>query len=162
MAIQFISWVMAIPLLGLTTGLRALTPFAVFCWFAHFGYLSVDGTWAAWTAYPITVAISTLAAVGELIYDKLPFASSRTAPGPFLSRLILGGLMGSLAATAMRGPGLEGVLLGVAGAAVGTFAGYMIRKDLVQSLACADWIVALAEDGVTILGAILATRVVAS
>ena len=162
MAIAMMSWMVAIPLLGLATGLRSLTPMAVLCWFAYLGYLPVDGTWASWTAHVPTVAIFTALAVGELVADKLPKTPNRTAPGPLLARLVFGGLAGSIAATAMDGPGLEGVLLGVIGAALGAFAGFMIRRDIVETLGCPDWPIAIAEDLISVISAVFAMHVVTS
>jgi len=160
MAIAMMSWLFAIPLLGICTGLRSLTPMAVICWYAWLGYLPVDATWAAWTGRLWVAIAITLLAVGELIGDKLPKTPSRTAPGPLLARLTLGGLGGSICATALNGPGLEGVLLGVVGALVGTFAGFMVRRDVVQKLGCPDWPIAVAEDTVAILCAVFALHVV--
>jgi uncharacterized membrane protein len=162
MAIAMMSWILAIPLLGVATGLRSMTPMAVLCWFAYLGYLPLEGTWASWTARVASVAIFTALAVGELIVDKLPRTPNRIAPGPLLARLVFGGLAGSIAATAMDGPGLEGVLLGLIGAALGAFAGFMIRRDVVESVGCPDWPVALAEDILTILSALFAMHVVTS
>jgi len=162
MAIAMMSWLLAVPLLGLATGLRCMTPIAVLCWFAHLGYLSVQGTWASWTALPISVAVFTLLALGEIVNDKLPRAGNRTAPFPLTARIVFGGLAGSIAATAMSGPELEGALLGVAGAVFGDFAGFMLRRDLVESIGCPDWPVAIAEDLSAILCAIFAARIVAS
>jgi len=162
MAIAMMSWLFAIPLLGLTTGLRSMTPMAVLCWFAYFGYLPVDGTWAAWTARLWAAVLFTVLAVGELVADKLPKAPNRTSPGPLIWRLILGGAAGSIAASAMNGPGLEGVLLGVLGAVLGAFGGFMVRRDLVEKIGCADWPIALAEDTIAILGAAFALHVVTS
>jgi uncharacterized membrane protein len=162
MAIAMMSWLLAIPLLGLTTGLRSMTPMAVICWFAHLGYLPVDGTWASWTASTAAVAIFTVLAVGELIADKLPRTPNRTAVGPLVWRLILGGLAGAIAATSMQGPGIEGVLLGVVGALAGAFAGFMIRRNLVEQIDCADWKIAVVEDLVAIFGAVFALHVITS
>jgi uncharacterized membrane protein len=162
MAIAMMSWILAIPLLGVATGLRSMTPMAVLCWFAYLGYLPLEGTWASWTARVASVAIFTALAVGELIVDKRPRTPNRIAPGPLLARLVFGGLAGSIAATAMDGPGLEGVLLGLIGAALGAFAGFMIRRDVVESVGCPDWPVALAEDILTILSALFAMHVVTS
>jgi uncharacterized membrane protein len=162
MAIAMMSWLIAIPLLGLTTGLRSLTPMAMLCWFSYAGYLSVDGTWAAWTArLPVAIGFTVLA-VGELVADKLPRTPSRISPGPLVFRLILGGVAGAISATAMEGPGLEGVLLGVVGALVGAFAGFMFRRDLVEKFMCADWPIAMAEDLVTIACAGYALHIVAT
>ena len=119
MAVAMLSWMLAVPLLGLATGLRSMTPIAVVCWFSYLGYLPLDGTWAAWTARIASVAVFTMLAIGEWVADKLPWIPDRIAPGPLLARLVFGGLVGSIAATAMNGPGVEGVLLGVVGAALG-------------------------------------------
>jgi len=162
MAIQIISWMLAIPLLGLTTGLRTMTPIAVLCWFAYLGRLQVQGTWASWTAHLVVAILFTLCALGEYVGDKLPRTPNRTAPVPLTSRIVFGGLVGSIAATAMRGPGLEGVVLGAVGAALGAFAGFMIRRDLVERLGCADWLVGVAEDLFAVLCAVFAMHVVTS
>src|ERR1700729_3764608 len=112
MAVAILSGLFAIPLLGFATGLRTFTPLAVLCWYAFLGYLPTDGTWAGWTGR-IAVAVGvTVLAVAELIGDKLPKTPNRISPMPLLARMILGGLGGAICATAMTGPGLEGVLLG--------------------------------------------------
>src|ERR1035437_3260779 len=110
MLIAILSWLLAIPLLGVTTGLRAMTPMAVLCWFAYLGYLPLEGTWAAWMASATAVVVFTVLALAEIVADKLPRAPHRISLGPVTARLVLGGLIGSIAATAMIGPGLEGVL----------------------------------------------------
>jgi uncharacterized membrane protein len=161
MAIAMISWMLAVPVLGLTTGLRSMTPMAVACWFAYLGHLPVDGTWAFWIARPVSVGVFTMFALGEFAGDKLPKTPSRTAAFPLTARLVFGGMIGAIAATAMRGPGLEGVLLGVAGAALGAFAGFMIRRDLAERVG-SDWPIALAEDVFAVLCAVFAMHVVAN
>jgi uncharacterized membrane protein len=160
MAIQLLSWLMAIPLLGVMTGLRAMTPMAVLCWFAYLGYLPVENTWAAWTASVAVVAAFTMLALMECVFDKLPQTPDRIAAWPLLARLVFGGLIGSIAATAMAGPGLEGVLLGVVGAALGAFAGFMIRRDMVERTGCPDWLAGLVEDVLAVACAGFAMHVV--
>jgi len=146
MAIAMLSWLLAIPLLGVTTGLRVMTPMAMLCWFAYLGYLPVQNTWAAWTGRLAAAIVFTVLALAEIVADKFPQMSNRVSTGPLMARLIFGGLIGSIAATAMVGPGLEGVLLGVLGAALGAFAGFLVRRDMVQRIDCPDWQVAMAED----------------
>jgi uncharacterized membrane protein len=162
MAIAIIAWMLAIPLLGLTTGLRSMTPIAVLCWFAYLGHLPVQGTWASWTAHLATAIVFTLFALGEFVSDTLPRTPNRTAPGPLIARLIFGGLAGSIAATALRGPALEGIVLGVLGAALGTFAGFMIRRDLVKRFGGRDLPVAIAEDLFAVFCAAFAMHVLTS
>ena len=156
-----ISWMLAIPLLGLTTGLRSMTPMAVACWFAYLGHLPVQGTWAFWIARPVSVGVFTVFALGEFFGDKLPQTPNRTAPFPLVARLIFGGMIGSIAATSMHGAGLEGVLLGIGGAALGAFAGFLIRRDLAEKIG-ADWPIAVAEDVFAVLCAVFAMHVVAN
>ncbi len=160
MAVAMMSWLLAIPLLGLTTGLRSLTPMAVLCWYAWLEYLPVSGSWAEWTGRLSVAIIFTVLAVGELVADKLPRTPNRISPGPLLVRLILGGLVGSIAATAMDGPGIEGVLLGVVGALLGAFAGFMVRRDLVEKIGCKDWHIAIVEDLIAILFSVFALHVI--
>jgi uncharacterized membrane protein len=160
MAMEMMTWLLAIPLLGLVTGLRSMTPMAVLCWFAYLGNLPVEGTWASWTAKLTTVIIFTVLAIAEFIADKLPKTPNRTSPGPLAVRLVVGGLVGAIAAAGLDGSGVEGVILGVLGALIGTFAGFLIRREIVVRLVAKDWHVALIEDASAVVCAILAMGVV--
>ena len=42
MALAMMTWLIAIPLLGVVTGMRTLTAMAVLCWFAYGGALPVE------------------------------------------------------------------------------------------------------------------------
>jgi uncharacterized membrane protein len=160
MAVAMMSWMLAIPLLGFTTGLRSLMPMAVLSWYAWLEYLPVSGTWAEWYGRLSVAIVLTVLALGELIADKLPWIPNRTAPALLAWRLALGGLAGSIAATSLNGSGFEGVLLGVVGALLGTFGGYMVRRDLVEKIGCKDWHVAAVEDIIAILFATFAVHVI--
>jgi uncharacterized membrane protein len=161
MGAAMMPWILAIPLLGMATGLRSMTPMAVLCWFAYLGYLPVRGTWAEWTARLAVAILFTALALGEFVADKLPRTPNRTSPGPLLVRVVLGALAGAIAATTLQGAGLEGAVLAGAGALLGAFAGFMIRREVVHKLACRDWPVALVEDACAILGAMFALHVIA-
>jgi uncharacterized membrane protein len=160
MAMEMMTWLIAIPLLGLVTGMRSMTSMAVLCWFAYLGHLPVDGTWAAWTAKLTTVIVFTVLAIGEFIADKLPKTPNRTSPGPLVVRLVFGGLVGAIVAAGLNGSSVEGIILGVLGALIGTFAGFQIRREIVVRLASKDWPVALVEDVSAIVCAVLAMGVV--
>src|ERR1700733_5067482 len=146
MAMAIMTWLIAIPLLGVVTGMRSMTAMAVLCWFAYRGDLSLDGTWASWAAKLVTAIIFTVLAVGELVADKLPKTPNRIAPGPLLVRVVVGGLVGAIVAAGLNGSGVEGVILGVGGALIGAFGGFLVRREIVSRLDCKDWHVALAED----------------
>lgn len=160
MAVEMLSWLLAIPLLGFTTGLRSLTPMAVLSWYAYLEYLPVSGSWAEWSGRLSVAIILTVLAAAELAADKLPRIPNRTSAAPLLWRLALGGLIGAIAATALNGPGIEGVLLGVVGALLGSFVGFMVRRDLVEKIGCKDWHIAVVEDLCAILFAAFALHVI--
>jgi uncharacterized membrane protein len=158
------SWVLAIPLLGMMTGLRTMTPIAVLCWFAYFGpdggHLPLGGTWAFWAGKLVTAIVFTVLALGEFAGDKLPKTPNRTAPGPLLARLFFGGLVGGIAATGMKGSAVEGILLGSLGALVGSFLGYQVRKHLVDWSGRPDWNMAVLEDATAVLISVYAMGIV--
>ncbi len=160
MANAMLAWLVAIPFLGLATGLRTLTPMAVLCWFAYMAHLPVRHSWAFWTANLISVAIFTLLAVGEDVGDKLPKTPNRTAPLGLATRLVFGGLVGAIAATALKGAALEGIILGALGALLGTFVGYHLRRDLVQRTGAPDGVIAVCEDSLAVVMAIFALRII--
>jgi uncharacterized membrane protein len=160
MAMAMMTWLIAIPLLGVVTGMRSLTAMAVLCWFAYRGDLPLDDTWAFWAAKLATAIIFTVLAVGEYVVDKLPKTPNRTAPAGLLARVVIGGLVGAIVAAGLNGSEVEGVILGVGGALVGTFGGFLVRRDIVLKLGCKDLPVALAEDLSAIVCAVLAMGVV--
>jgi uncharacterized membrane protein len=140
--------------------MRSMTAMAVLCWFAYVGHLPLDGTWASWAGKLTTAIIFTVLALGEYVADKLPKTPNRTAPGPLLARVVVGGLVAAIVAAGLDASGVEAVILGVGGALIGTFAGYLVRREIVLRLGCKDWPVALAEDASAILFAVLAMGVV--
>lgn len=160
MAMAVMAWILAIPLLGAATGMRTFTPMAVICWFAYAGQMPVDGTWAWWVAKLVTAIVFTVLAVGELIGDKLPRTPDRTSMGPLIARILFGGLVGGIVAASLNGSEFEGVILGVGGALVGAFGGYLIRREIVMRSGSKDWPVAVAEDLVTVGFAVLALGIV--
>lgn len=151
-----IVWLVAIPLLGVVTGMRTFTPMAVLCWFAYSGRLGLGDTWASWAATLPAAIIFTLLALGEYVGDKLPKTPNRTAPAPLVARLVFAGLISAIVAAGVEGSGTEAVILGVAGALVGAFGGYLMRKELVRRSGGLDWPVAVAEDISALLVAIVA------
>ncbi|HEX3571883.1 MAG TPA: DUF4126 family protein [Acidobacteriaceae bacterium] len=160
MALEIMSWLIAIPMLGIATGLRSLTPIAILCWYAYAGQLSAD--WVHWISRLSVAIVLTICAAGELVADKTPRVPDRVSPAPLLWRLVIGGFVGAVVATSMEGPGLEGVLLGIVGVLIGAFGGYMLRRDLVQKLDCKDWHVAVCEDLIAIIAAVYALRVISA
>ena len=136
--------------IGFVAGLRSMTAPAMVSWAAHLQWIHLQGTPLAFMASPIAVGIFTLAALGELVADKLPKTPARTAAGPLIGRIVMGALCGACLYAAAAATPLTGAVIGAVGAVIGTFAGYHIRHALVTRLGVKDVIVAVTEDIVAI------------
>jgi uncharacterized membrane protein len=141
--------------IGVIAGLRAMTAPAVTCWAAYLGWISLTGSHLAWMASIITVAIFTLAAIGEIVNDKLPKTGPRTAPPSVVIRCVMGGLCGAALAIAGGQGWIIGVVLAIVGTLVGTFGGYQVRHQIVAGLKIKDLPIALIEDIIAVGGGLL-------
>jgi uncharacterized membrane protein len=145
--------------IGVIAGLRALTAPATVSWAAHLGWIQLAGSHLSWMSSIIAVAIFTLAAIGEIVNDKLPKTPPRTAPPSIVIRMVMGAFAAATLSVGTGGPLWMGALLGAIGALIGTFGGYYIRTGVVKALHSPDWPIALIEDAVAICGGLfLASR----
>lgn len=140
--------------IGVIAGLRSMTAPAVVAWAARLGRLPLAGTPVGFLGSSVAAWLLALAALAELVADKLPFTPNRTAVGPFVGRIVTGGLSGAGLAAAGGQPLLAGAAMGALGGVAGTFGGYKARTGLVRALGVQDWVVAVAEDAVAVGGAI--------
>lgn len=138
--------------IGVVAGLRAMTGPAVACWAAHLHWINPQGTHLSFMGTMIALVIFTLAAVGEIVNDKLPKTGPRTAPPSVVIRMITGGLSAATLTVGAGGSPWLGALLGVIGALVGTFGGYYVRTGIVKALHSPDFPIALLEDAVAVCG----------
>jgi uncharacterized membrane protein len=141
-------------LLGVAAGGRSQTPFAVLARTAtpggRLGLLASRGV----------VVGTTVAAVGELVGDKLPQTPSRLSPAGFVPRLIIGaGAAAVLSARTGASEAEVGVAaaLGAAGAAAGSYAGAAWRR-LAAGWLGLDLPGALLEDAAVVGLAVAATN----
>jgi uncharacterized membrane protein len=139
--------------IGIVAGLRSLLAPAVVAWAAHFDLLNLNGSPLAFMGSRTAVAIFSIFAIGELIADKLPKTPKRTAFGPLLARILLGGLGGACLFAAAGKSFIAGALLGGIGGLIGAFVGYEIRRRIVINLHIKDFLVAICEDLVAIASA---------
>jgi uncharacterized membrane protein len=140
-------------LIGVLTGLRSFTPIAATTWYAHLRWLKLQGP-LAWVGSTASVAIFTVLALGELVWDKLPKTPSRTAPPGLIARIVFGGLTGACVAMAGEVAPVTGAVLGAVGGTAGAFGGREARMRLVKTLHSPDYVVAVVEDLVAICGSL--------
>ncbi len=141
-------------LIGVVVGLRSMTAPAVVSWAARLGWLHLEDTPLAFLGFAATPYILTALAIAELIADKLPKTPSRKAPMGFGARIVSGALCGAALGAASQAL-LGGLVAGVLGGIAGTFGGYEFRARLVKATGGNDLPIALLEDAIAIVGAIL-------
>jgi uncharacterized membrane protein len=144
-------------LIGVVTGLRAMTAPAAVSWAARLGYLNLAPTGLAFLGYAFTPWIFTALAIGELITDQLPTTPSRTVPVQFGTRIVMGALSGA-AIGAPGGALVVGLIAGAVGAVIGTLGGRAFRGKLAAAFG-KDRPAALIEDAIAIGGALLIVAV---
>jgi uncharacterized membrane protein len=142
-------------LIGVCTGLRTTTPIAVLCWFAYLHHIALSG-WRGYAAYPASVVIFTLAAIGELYGDKLPTTPSRLSPPGLVARVVFASLCAAILSGPLVLPLAAAIGAGIVGALVGAYGGWFLRTRSVTALKCADWNVAVVEDLVAVSMSIVA------
>jgi len=132
-------------LLGVVAGLRSQLPQAA---------LAARGLEP--TSGPLSVLRSGVgrraayvAAVGELVIDKLPSTPSRVAPRGLAGRIASGAVAGASLASASGRRGAPLILpavFGAVGAYAGSWGGYSVRKAVVTASRLPDPVVAVGED----------------
>ena len=142
--------------IGIVAGLRAMMAPAAVAWAACCARLNLHGSWLAFLGYRFTPWILSLLAVGELITDQLPSTPSRKVPVQFGARLLTGGVSGAAVGIGL-GSWLPGLLLGLAGAVIGTLCGAVVRARMAAAFR-SDRPAALIEDAVAILAAFAVVR----
>lgn len=92
----------------------------------------------------------TVLAGTELLGDKAPNGPDRTTPPQLVVRLASGAVCGAAVGESQGQSGRLGAVLGAAGALVGTFAFFHLRRYLTHEQALPDTAVALLEDALTL------------
>jgi uncharacterized membrane protein len=118
-------------LLGVVTGMRSMTAIAALSWAAWLGLVPEQG-WATWIAHLIVVIFFTSCALGEYYVDTLPRTPKRTELGPALARVVVGALVGALAAAAIDEPVAGGIIFGAGGAIIGAWGGFFVRMTVAR------------------------------
>jgi uncharacterized membrane protein len=147
-------------LIGIIAGLRTMTAPAAVSWAAHLGWLPLESSWATFMGYRFTPYIFTVLALIELVTDQLPGTPSRKVPQQFGARIVSGALCGAILGVP-AGAWIGGLIAGAIGAVIGTLGGYEARKHLVLATGGRDFPIAILEDAVAIIGALLIVSAVA-
>jgi uncharacterized membrane protein len=140
--------------IGVIAGLRALMAPTIVSWAAGLGWLPLGGTPFNFLSHSVTRYILSVLALGELVNDKLPKTPSRKVPPQFIARIVTGAFSGA-AIGASKEMWIGGLVAGAIGAVAGTLGGSEIRTRLVKATGGKDLPIALLEDVIAIVGALL-------
>ncbi len=145
--------------LGVVAGMRSMLPFALLNWTKDQSQETLDeATVERVLNSPGVQFLTSSAALGEVLGDKLPLTPDRTNRGPFVGRLVIGALAGMTLCRRYDQSPLVGAALGAAGAGAGTLLGYYGRLTLAQATGVSDTVWGLTEDVVALGLGLFAVR----
>jgi uncharacterized membrane protein len=136
-------------LVGFVAGLRAFIAPAAVSWFA---WAHPSGFLSTWSSFMTSIwirGIFSILVIVELVTDQLPTTASRKTPMQLAPRLLSGGFCGAVLGVS-GGNSVECALVGVVGAAIGTFGGFEFRSRLAKLLGGRDRPAAVIEDVVAL------------
>jgi uncharacterized membrane protein len=136
--------------IGVVAGLRSMLAPAAVAWAVKLGSLNLHESPFAFMESNLALVGLSIAAVGELVADLSPFVPRRTAVAPLVVRMISGGFCAACLCASAHHSVAIGVAFGAAGAVIGAFSGYEIRRRLVAKLNIKDFVVALGEDVIAV------------
>ncbi len=112
-----------------------------------------------WFTHSVVAIILAIAAIGELIGDKLPQTPNRTALAPFVARAVSGGICGAaIFQLGSMNPWI-GAGCGAVAAATSTIGTFHARRYVGRVTGIRDRYIAVAEDLIAIM---IATSVIAT
>ena len=117
--------------IGVVAGLRAFVAPAALSWLAYTNPTHFSGTWASFMASGWTAGIFSILVMVEFVTDQLPKTPSRKVPMQFIPRLLSGGFTGAVLG-APSGNTVACAVIGIVGAAIGTFGGFEFRSRLAK------------------------------
>ena len=98
---------------------------------------------------PKARGIALQMAVGEMLFEKLPFIPARTDQPGLTIRCSSGAFCGAVLAHTRSGSPIIGGLLGFIGAVIGSYGGYAARTWLSENLKISSALLGLPEDLIT-------------
>lgn len=135
-------------LIGFVSGLRSMTGPAVASCAVVYGDLDVSDTPLSFMGCEKAAQILTVAALGEMIADKLPAIPDRRRAPSFIWRITSGALSGATIGASEEAL-VPGLIAGIAGTIAGTLGGAEGRKKLADLFGC-DLPAALVEDATAV------------
>jgi uncharacterized membrane protein len=132
-------------IIGIAAGLRAFVAPAAVSWLAYTNPSQFSGTWTSFMTSIWAAGIFSILVIVEFAADQLPKTPSRKVPMQFIPRLLSGGFCGAVLGAA-SGDTVGCAVIGIVGAAIGTFGGFEFRSRLAKLFGGKDRPAAIIED----------------
>src|SRR5690348_4911985 len=121
-------------LLGTIAGIRSMSALAAVSIDASRNDRDLDDTPFSLLCSPNVSTLLTLAAVGEMVVDKLPILPNRTDPLPLLGRVFFAGLSGVVVAIEEKQPAPAGAAVAALASVASTQITFRLRMGLSKRL----------------------------
>lgn len=134
--------------IGAVAGLRCMTAPALLSYFAsqeNAGELGKNPL-----ASTKVSAVLGVAAIGELVGDKLPSTPNRTEPLGLIGRIVSGAFVGGSVCAARKKNILTGALIGAVSSVAAAYAGQNIRIEIAEETGVPSAALGAVEDGIAI------------
>jgi len=141
--------------IGIVAGIRTFIAPAAISWLAYTNPNHFLGNSASFMTDVWTAGIFSILVIVEFVTDQLPKTPSRKVPMQFIPRLLSGGFCGAVLG-ASSGNSVECAVVGVVGAAIGTFGGFEFRSRLAKLFGGKDRPAAVIEDLAALIIAFIA------
>lgn len=137
--------------MGIVAGMRSMSaPAFVSNHLARKGAEELNDSNFKLMASETTAKVLTVAAVGELIADKLPNIPARIEPQPLIARAISGAVCGAAICKSEGERADVGAILGGLAAIGSSYAFYYLRRSLSETEILPDPVIALGEDALVV------------
>jgi len=141
--------------LGIVAGMRSMmAPAIVALTLSRRPELAPLASPARWLALRGVAILLGVAALGELVADKLPRTPNRTALGPFIVRVASGAITGAAIVELGQLNPWAGAACGAAGAVAGTFGAFHVRRFAGRRTGIRDPFIGALEDIIAIAVAV--------
>jgi uncharacterized membrane protein len=137
--------------MGVIAGMRSMSaPAFVSNYLAHQNSKELTNSSFSLMGSARVANVLKIAAVGEMVADKLPAIPARISPGPLMARILSGALCGASICTAEGKRADVGGILGGLSAIGSAYAFYHLRQEIGETKILPDAALGLGEDALVV------------
>lgn len=137
--------------MGVIAGMRSMSgPALVSNYLVHQNSKELANSSFSFMGSSRVAKVLKIAAVGEMVADKLPAIPARISPAPLIARILSGALCGASICTAERKRADVGAIFGGLSAIGSAYTFYYLRRKLGETDGLPDAALGLGEDAIVV------------